>query len=345
MDYCSAHFGKRLEDLKIEDLQNYFLTERIETDQLEFKSINPVGNILEKFVAVERTVCAFLNSIGGLLIWGAPKGVNIDLKKTFHGDLTFFDQVLEKDFIVSKISDNITPLPNQIRCKVFPVPNKCVILIEVDQSKYPPHQTKNTYFMRIDGQTRPAPHHYIEALFKKITYPNIEVFLKISTAGVYEDPQTGNNLYRLDIKVMFFNWSPFQNEEQVFYRMITSNGIFLNSRSPTSGLKYKLKGQERFEPNLKSILYFGEPILESETIIYDPVVLRGHQNKSKIIITFGGKFSPMKASTYDLDFANFYSGDPQKIIINKKENILTIDAHNETGQTREKIIAAVLDKL
>ena len=34
--------------------------------------------------------------------------------------------------------------------------------------------------MRLDGQTRNAPHHYIEALFKQIKFPNLKENLGVS---------------------------------------------------------------------------------------------------------------------------------------------------------------------
>lgn len=90
MDYCTAHFGKKLEDLTFHDIENFFSVERVETDQLEFKSINLKGGLDEKFPGIQKTVGAFLNSSGGLLIWGAPDGKLTSGKKekAFVGSLT-----------------------------------------------------------------------------------------------------------------------------------------------------------------------------------------------------------------------------------------------------------------
>ncbi|MBL0145403.1 MAG: putative DNA binding domain-containing protein [Chitinophagaceae bacterium] len=81
MDYCTSHFGKRLNDLTIQDIESYFQQERIETDQLEFKSISQHGNLNDKILGIQRSICAFLNSSGGLLIWGAPEGKKYMKKK------------------------------------------------------------------------------------------------------------------------------------------------------------------------------------------------------------------------------------------------------------------------
>jgi predicted HTH transcriptional regulator len=173
MDFCTAHFGKTLNSLTIEDVKSYFTDERIESDQIEFKSIHSTGNSNEKFTGIEKSVCAFLNSSGGLLIWGSPEGQKVEgrKEKIFKGELSFFNVVLEKDFIISKISDSIIPLPNNVRINILSEGSNSIVVLEIGISEYSPHQNANAYYMRIDGQTKPAPHHYIEALFKKITYP------------------------------------------------------------------------------------------------------------------------------------------------------------------------------
>jgi predicted HTH transcriptional regulator len=254
MDFCTAHFGKTLKELSIQDIKSYFLEERIETDQLEFKSINSIGNINDKFAGIQRTVCAFLNSSGGLLIWGAPEGLKVEGKKEkiFKGDLSLFNQILEKDFVVSKISDSIIPLPNNIRTNIIIDGSKSIIIIEIDSSEYSPHQNADTYYMRIDGQTKPAPHHYIEALFKKITYPNIEAFLKITKIEVFQ-----GNKYKVDFDMYYFNWTPLQNEEKLSFRVV-SDGVFGHYQNPQHSYLYTMEGHEYFKENVKDVFYFGE---------------------------------------------------------------------------------------
>lgn len=339
MDYCTAHFGKSLTELNINDIQTYFSVERIETDQLEFKSIHNSGNLNDKFLGVQRTVTAFLNSIGGLVIWGAPEGQKIEGKKekTFKGDLTFFDQILEKDFIISKISDSIIPLPNNIRTVILNEENKSIVIIEIDSSEYSPHQTANSYYMRIDGQTKPAPHHYIEALFKKIKYPNIEAFLKITKAEVYQ------NKYKINFDVYFFNWSPLQNEEKLSFRVVT-DGVFGRFQYPQFSHLYALEGHEYFKENTKDIFFFGEPILESEVIMFDPQKLAIEGYKARLGVTFGGRFSPRKSSEYILDLSKLYELDVNEIVISKSENKLTKDLQDEKGVTKELIIKTFMNR-
>lgn len=339
MDFCTAHFGKSLTDLDIEDIKLYFAEERIETDQLEFKSINPEGNISSKFVGIQKTTCAFLNSSGGLIIWGAPEGQKRTDKKEkiFIGELTYFDTILEKDNIVSKISDSIIPLPNGIRVKILSENINSVVLIEIDPSEYSPHQNLDTFFMRIDGQTKPAPHHYIEALFKKIKYPNIEAYLKITNIEPTE------TLYIVTFNVYFFNWSPLQNEEHLSFRIV-ADGIFKRSTTHMYQHLFIANGHEFYKENAKDIFYFGEPILESEDLLFEKTKLRQNENIGRVIISFGGRFSPRKSCEYFFDFTKVLLNEPNNIITKKKENILSKDLHDEKGMTKDLILKAFMEK-
>jgi hypothetical protein len=106
--------------------------------------------------------------------------------------------------------------------------------------------------MRIDGQTKPAPHHYIEALFKKITYPNIEAFLKITKIEVFQ-----GNKYKVDFDMYYFNWTPLQNEEKLSFRVV-SDGVFGHYQNPQHSYLYTMEGHEYFKENVKDVFYFGE---------------------------------------------------------------------------------------
>ena len=56
--------------------------------------------------------------------------------------------------------------------------------------------------MRMDGQSRPAPHHYVEALFKQIKYPNLEGYIK------FDELTLDDGTYYLNISFIVFNYFP-----------------------------------------------------------------------------------------------------------------------------------------
>ena len=43
------------------------------------------------------------------------------------------------------------------------------------KSDYAPHQFNGKYYMRIDGHTITTPHHYVEALMRKLPIQDLKV--------------------------------------------------------------------------------------------------------------------------------------------------------------------------
>ena len=76
-ELVSNIFGKTIHDLTEQDIKKYFETERRETNIIEFKSyvdknesgITKESRDKKKLRDVIKTICAFLNSDGGILIW------------------------------------------------------------------------------------------------------------------------------------------------------------------------------------------------------------------------------------------------------------------------------------
>ena len=75
MDFSNIYFGKSLRELIYTDIEDYFRQPREETTTIEFKSYNKQhGTVESSLEGIVKGICAFLNSEGGLLIWGAPNG-------------------------------------------------------------------------------------------------------------------------------------------------------------------------------------------------------------------------------------------------------------------------------
>ncbi len=340
MDYCSVQFGKGIDSITLGDVERYFKEEHSETDQLELKSIRSGNQLNDMLAGIQRTVCAFLNSSGGLLIWGAPEGkkVNGRKEKIFTGELTSYEGLLEKDALMSKIADAITPLPSSIRIKILSVESMSVVVVEVQPSGYSPHQFSNTYYMRIDGQTKPAPHHYIEALFKKISYPHIEAFIKVDSLGVHDGTS-----FNVNLSLFLFNWSAMQNEETPFVRLVTE-GIFVGWQNQQISNLYEMKGHSYHAEELKKVFYFGEPIFKQLSILFHPHEFSTKENKARLHVSFGGRFSPHKTSEYQIDLSNLYPANPQDILIPIRENKLTKDVQDEKGVSKESVVKIVMKK-
>jgi hypothetical protein len=345
MDFSKSFFNKSIDDLDYQDIVGYFVELKEESTRVEFKAFSAqFGNFNKNLEGIIRAVCAFLNSEGGIVIWGAPQGVESTSHegKVFQGSLSPVTDLKDKDWIINKVSDSITPLPVGVSVKIVSEEGKHLYIFEVQQSNYSPHQFKNCYWARLDGQTKPAPHYLIDSLFKKVSYPNIEGFIKLNKVS-----HNGTN-YFLDISILLFNFSPLQNDESIVFRLTCGEAVFANAANPPNGLVYIMGGHQLVHKGLIDVIHFGSPSTHTEQIVIDPLVLSTkHQNKLNLLLAFGGKFSPMKFCSYVLDFGKMnwkQSDDPNYLISEMEENKLAIDKQNNLGTTRESLLEKILKR-
>lgn len=345
MDYSTTYFNKPLVSITYQDIVDFFVDAQEESTKIEFKAFSArFGNFTENLNGVIRGICAFLNSEGGILIWGAPEGVQQQGQnnKIFQGALSPLTELKEKDWLINKISDSITPLPVGIDVAILQNGNDIVYVFEIQQSNYSPHQFKNTYWARLDGQTKPAPHYLIEALFKRIRYPNIEGFIKPDK--IYHN----GTKYFLDITIFIFNFTPLQNEEDISFRLMCPQGIFWRSQDPNFAHMYLYNGHQLIFKDFIDVLHFGAPNMHSETLAFNPnEILTKFNNKVEFLLSFGGKYSPLKTSYYILDFSKIdwnNADDPNYLFSKIEENILSADRQKELGNTREDSLKAILKR-
>ena len=114
MDYSSSYFGKPLNEIKYEDIVDYFAQEQVETETIEFKSYHQSEGFESSLNLVIRGISSFLNSSGGIIIWGAPKGIKRNSDKIFIGKLSPVKTYKNKDTLINKIAGVITPMPINI---------------------------------------------------------------------------------------------------------------------------------------------------------------------------------------------------------------------------------------
>ncbi|HCW09284.1 MAG TPA: hypothetical protein DGG95_18155 [Cytophagales bacterium] len=332
MDYSSLFFGKTLNDVTYEDVEKFFLQERTETDQIEFKSF--AGNLESSFENVKKTICGFLNSKGGLLILGAPHD-DSHKKNSVMGSLTPIATALTRDQWINKSSDSIIPLPTGIR--VRPINNSAggqVIIFEVDESDHSPHQYKGIYYMRIDGQTRTAPHHYIEALFRKIKKPTLEAYIRFTRVNFIAT----ENSYKVDFDVYFFNWTDSQNVIDLSYRMLISEGSFLLRYNMDSNISDDGKILEKVS-SIK-VLHAGMPFVKSHTFLI-PV-----QNSmgSTLLLSFGAENTSGKICIYEINLSSIVTSDADSIVKSRTENENPRDRSNLLGMNRVEILKKFLGR-
>ena len=340
MSITNSITGINIEDITLENLSNFFSVEKEESDIFELKSFVERGqnNYGHKENGVLKTICGFLNSSGGLIIWGAPVG-QIPAGRTenvFTGALSPVDRNLEKDAFIGKVTNRIIPIPTGIKFKKIEVAeNQYAYLIEIPESETKPHQFDNRYFMRLDGQTKVAPHHYIEALFKQIKYPELGGYIKFGRLS------TNGDLYFLNIMVFIFNHSPLQNEENVSFNLTINKGIFHNHNVPNGDnrISYHLDGHQLRFNNFAEILHYGSPPYHSAIVVLRPDDLVANNNVVEFHLHFGGKFSPMKNSEYKMRLNNTLPKDSTPLVYSIEENRIMYELGKDKGEEIDKVNA------
>jgi hypothetical protein len=173
--------------------------------------------------------------------------------------------------------------------------------------------------MRMDGQTKAAPHHYIEALFRKVTFPRLTSSLSIKSF------ETVHGLYMLKIEVELKNLSKLQNELNLYYRLAITEGSLVSNKNQDR--KYILTvNKDRHEikevisQNMKETVYYNEPVVILEEINFSPDYFMTKGNESKIELFFGGKNSPLLKSEYVLKLLKPHEGRVNMEIVESIEN-------------------------
>jgi hypothetical protein len=289
--------GKRIESLEYSDVVEYFKTPRKESDRREFKA-SVEGTKLEKdqVAAIYRSICAFLNSEGGLLLWGAPIGKSNGTgeEDEFQGDLTqvFYDY--GDDQLSNMLFDSLNPRPQGVRHRKLENGTRRLYVFEVPKSTYSPHQVakSGTYYFRFNATTRPAPHYLVEALMRRVSFPNIGAYLKPTAL------QTSGPDLQLLGEVLVINHSPLQNERDITIYLSTSQGKFGGQVFGIASNRKYLNGSSELRlENHITTLHYG--VIHREVIeIRMPIAAKG--STLKLTVSAGGLYSPLKGSTYTI---------------------------------------------
>jgi hypothetical protein len=324
MSYAKSLLGKDLTELTIEDIEIYFSSERVESNIIEFKSYESDKEHLGKnnssdgkMNGVMRTICAMLNTSGGLIIWGAPRATKVDGQEDiFTGKLSPVPHKHEKDRFIGSVSDRITPTPANILFQPLFKGGDYVYVIEIQQSPYAPHQFRGVYEMRLDGQTRVAPHFFVEALFRKITYPNLSGFIRFDKLS----PTQNRDYSVLTATFFIFNLSELQNEHNIYVRFTVDKGVFQSFlRKESDEVSENGFNELRFY-NTTNTLYYNEPLQRTFNITFGRQHAENPGSNITLTMYFGGKNSPLKLSLYHINLYNFNGSRPDDCVRYKQEN-------------------------
>lgn len=174
MSFIYYYLHKPAPQVTFLDVQCLISSEIPESQTLEYKS----GRI--DLAECGETISAFLNTDGGLLVIGTPQTESVRdpggrSRRICRGEFRPISPIPDKDDAHRKLLSRILPLPAGVAIRVVPVEaDGAVLLIDVPKSSYPPHQFENSYFLRLDGETRKAPQALVEALFLQRRGPNLQ---------------------------------------------------------------------------------------------------------------------------------------------------------------------------
>ncbi len=321
MKYSQIIFGKDLYDLEYNDIVQFFNEEKEETLNLEFKSYPPQGNHNDKENAVFKAICGLLNSEGGIVVWGAPVETRDAQGNTSAaGALTPFSTTLDRDRLINKVSSVVVSLAIGIRVQKLDDPNgNSIFIIEVEKSNFKPHQFKDKYYIRLDGQTKVAPHYLISAMMKSVDFPVVRGHIRLKNVDLQ-----GNNVI-LTFRKLLFNTSEFNNDINFFYRIVAIPGVI-----NIGGDAY----QGDYTNDSLKIMSHGRPSMSEFRLIIPSNALLARNSEVDIVINFGGEKSPSKVSTYKYSFTNLNLGEVANeniFLVEKNENSLPSDANNKSS--------------
>jgi len=337
-------FDKSLTSITLDDVKQYFQSPQNESNILEFKAFHshPAGSgkEQEEVKNILRSIPAFANSDGGLLIWGSPKGDVLPGKKekVFQGALTLGDVLYEKDAFMSKMANRIMPAARDVLFHRVEDQGKYAYLLEIAPSEHAPHQFENVYYMRMDGQTLAAPHHYIEAMFKRVSFPKIEAYLRVDGYKLQEDRSV------LWSTLIFRNQSRYQNDEQLLCRISTDHGRVQGLDHPGMYTEPFLRSASLYDPGvIAPNISYGNYLDHRFTITLSRSILQQMEYQIKTQVVFGARYAPMKINRYTFLVGPSFPKEVNDAIFEKKENVFFHEDEADRGLTDADILARILN--
>ncbi len=138
----------------------------------------------------------------------------------------------------------------------------------------------------------------------------------------------------LSISVFICNFSPLQNDEEVSFQLVVFPGIFIGYNQGT-----------HFSKPI-NVLHYGNPVRNGFTVKVDTTDYLKSSYKVKFNLSFGGKYSPAKFSTYTLDLTkvtgNHKNGNV--LIESIEENVLFTEHQKKLGKGKDTFIKDILER-
>lgn len=310
MSLIEILFKKSIKELEFKDIQEYFTNDKHEANNIEFKSYDPKrnGGFKEAYDAVVKAICAFLNTDGGIVIWGAPKGIKRgdDIEKSYFLPLKPVPHKIEDDQFIDKISGRISPLCKGVSFqringgKYDQDKDTFIYVIEVKQSEFPPHQFDGTYYMRSEASTRIQPHQFVEAQMKRISIPNVQ------THVVFGKPLPVSSNILIPFSILISNESYYIHEKNLKFRILTKG---CETIQDINSRRFEFKPSSDTLIDAADILLCGMPVYERFCLATNEKFLNAQDHSIYVAIFIFGEFTPVRICEYNFKVTYAY-GDP-----------------------------------
>lgn len=276
-------------------LNSFFAQNQEENIRLEFKSFDSAN--WKK--GVSKAICAFANTNGGVIIFGAPQEStdNATGRKFSIGPLVPINGV-EKDTIVRSMASNIDPPQNKVIYDFINVTGGSVAIIQVPKVEADPcmyiYDKKNQYLWRNEAESVPAHHSYVSLMFRGARYCDFKCNLIVETCSF----NAASQLFTLKVSIRLINASKY----------IISHGLFVNITTDTQSRFIPVIGTElQFHTELNSIHFYSDLPFHNfirQEIDFEITVPAntgglGWSNTS-IVVRFGSRNSLMKVIHFQI---------------------------------------------
>lgn len=148
-------FKKELNKLDLKDVSILIEHKIEESYNLEYKQ--PTRNVKKDCNSIAKQISAFLNSNGGIIIYGV-----VEEKVIPHSYPTDYKYInIAKEQIENLLKSRIDPWNEQVKIKRIKNKNdflEGIFVVEVPKSNNPPHMANNIYYKRLNFQTLPMSH-------------------------------------------------------------------------------------------------------------------------------------------------------------------------------------------
>ncbi|MBK7383543.1 MAG: hypothetical protein IPI81_09425 [Flavobacteriales bacterium] len=192
------------------------------------------------------------------------------------------------------VFDSISPSPQGIKIKKLTHRGQRAYVFEVPRSPYAPHQVKEkgAYWFRFNATTKPAPHHFVEALMRRVRFPDLGVHLRMGHVQRLEKRRS----ISVGFDVVCMNRSVLQNEQDITVSIHVSHGR-IKEMGGGSNLELGSQSRTLVISNARDLLHHG---IDFRVSIQVDIPFKGIEPPEKLRVQLGvaGRFSPIKYSEY-----------------------------------------------